>query len=1051
MLQVGAVAHAVDRRTVDERVLALLDAFVSELGSTPVRGRVALDDVLDRDLGIGSLERVELLTRLEDAFGVRLPDSVLDEADAVRDLVAAILAGGAPAGRIAVEPALPLAEGVSAPDSARTLVEVLKWHAERDPGGVHVVLRLDDESEQPITYGALWARAGAVAGALRARGIARGDAVALMLRTEPGFFSAFFGVLLAGAVPVPIYPPARPARLEEYAARQVRILDNAQARLLVTFPEVQRVAGLLRPRVRSLAGVTTLEGLAPAPAAPPPGLGPDDPALIQYTSGSTGDPKGVLLSHANLLANIRALGQALGVRPDDVCVSWLPLYHDMGLIGLWLGSLYHGVPAVILPPLAFLARPARWLRAISAHRATISAAPNFAFDLCVKRIADTDMQGVDLGSWRLAMNGSEAVSPETIARFTGRFAPLGFRAEAMCPVYGLAESSVGLTLTPPGQGPRVDRIRRQTFERARRAEPAAPGEASLAVVSCGVPLPGHDVRIVDAAGRPLPERVEGRVEFRGPSVTAGYFRNPAATAAVMHGGWMDSGDLGYRAAGELYVSGRRKDVIIKAGRNLYPQEVEELVGDVPGVRKGCVAAFGVGDPATGTERLIVLAETRLAASEARTRLEAAVRERVVDALGLPPDTVRLAPPGSVLKTSSGKIRRAATREAWQRGDLGQRISPRMQWLRLAAGALGARVARGLDWAPRLGFGAWVGVVLLGTMPGLWLLVWLLPRRLVDRAVRRWCRAVLGLVGCRLRVEGVEHLPAAGAVVFAANHSSYLDAVALLAAIPRDFRFVGKRELGGWPLVGAVIRRVGHLTVERADPSRSVADAERVSAAIRGGISLVFFPEGTFLEGPRLLPFRLGAFKAAVEAGCPVVPVTIRGTRTILPAGAWLPRRSPITVTLGTAISPRGPDWREIVRLRDATRAEISRSTDDEVGRMPVDRAGMSWTATIAAVYCRPPAAVRVMGSARPTVAGAPRVALRPRASGERFLPGRHLFGGDAHGRLIALRFRAMRGVTGVVRSARSPRWPGSASGRNGLLALRRWPCEPWARRQVVTR
>jgi 1-acyl-sn-glycerol-3-phosphate acyltransferase len=912
-------------------VLALVDAFVSELGTTPVRGRVAPDDVLDRDLGIGSLERVELLARLETTFGVQLPDAVLGEADSIRDLVAAVLAGGAEGAGRALQPSLPIAEGVSAPASAVTLVDVLRWHAEHDPDRAHLVLRLDDEGEQRISHGELWRRASAVAAGLRACGIGRGEAVALMLRTEPGFFSAFFGVLLAGAVPVPIYPPTRPSHLEEYAKRQVKILDNARARLLVTFPEVERVAGLLRARVRSLGGVTTLERLATGPSAPVPSLGPDDPALVQYTSGSTGDPKGVLLSHTNLLANIRALGRALGVRPDDVCVSWLPLYHDMGLIGMWLGSLYHGVPAVILPPLAFLARPARWLRAISAHRATISAAPNFAFDLCVKRIADSDLAGVDLGSWRLAMNGSEAVSPETIERFTRRFAPHGFRAEAMCPVYGLAESSVGLTISPPGRGPRVDRVRRESFERARHAEPAAPGDAALTFVSCGAPLPDHDVRVVDAAGTLLPDRVEGRVEFRGPSVTAGYFRNPAATDAVMHGGWMDSGDLGYRAGEELYVTGRRKDIVIKAGRNLYPQEVEELVGDVPGVRKGCVAAFGVGDPAIGTERLIVVAETRAAAPETRARLEAAVRERVVAALGLPPDTVLMASPGSVLKTSSGKIRRSATREAWLRGELGRRASPRLQWLRLAAGALSARGARGLEWVTRLGFGAWVGVVLLATVPALWLLVWSLPRGLVDRVVRRWCRAALALVGCGLRVEGLERLPASGAVVLAANHSSYLDAVALLAAIPRDFRFVGKRELAGWPLVGAIVRRVGHLTVERADPSQSVEDAERVSAAIRAGTSLVFFPEGTFRQEPRLLPFRLGAFKAAVEAGCPVVPVTIHGTRAILPAGAWLPRRAPITVTLGAPLAPRQRDWREMVRLRDAVRAEIARSIDGRAG------------------------------------------------------------------------------------------------------------------------
>jgi 1-acyl-sn-glycerol-3-phosphate acyltransferase len=498
----------------------------------------------------------------------------------------------------------------------------------------------------------------------------------------------------------------------------------------------------------------------------------------------------------------------------------------------------------------------------------------------------------------------------------------------MCPVYGLAESSVGLTVSTPGRGPRVDRVRRETFERTRRAEPAAPGEAPVAFVSCGAPLPGHDIRVVDTAGAPLPDRVEGRVEFRGPSVTSGYFRNSTATAAVLHDGWMDSGDLGYRSEGELYVTGRRKDLIIKAGRNLYPQEVEELVGDVPGIRKGCVAAFGVGDPTIGTERLIVVAESRAETPEDRTRLEAAVRERVVDALGLPPDTVLIARPGSVLKTSSGKIRRSATRESWLHGDLGRRPSARRQWLRLAAGAVRARGARALEWAARLAFGAWVGAILLVTVPPLWLLVLALPGRAVDPVVRGWCRLVLTLIGCRLRVEGSDRLPAAGAVVFAANHSSYLDSVVLFAAIPRDFRFVAKREVRTWPLVGTVVRRVGHLTVERAEPSRSVEDAERVSAAIREGTSLVFFPEGTFLEGSRLLPFRLGAFKTAAEAGCPVVPVTIRGTRAMLPAGVWLPRSGRIAVVIGTPIAPGHSDWREIVRLRDATRAQLGRSLSE---------------------------------------------------------------------------------------------------------------------------
>ena len=884
--------------------------LVAELQGAQAPPEVTLDRTLERELGIGSLERVELSLRLEQAFGVRLPDEAVMEAASPRDLVRA-LARAAPAVlERAPEPAPPLGAGVAAPASAATLVDVLRWHAERAPDRPQVILRSADEGERVITYGELWARARAVAAGLRERKLGPGETVALMLRTEEAFFAAFFGTLLAGAVPVPIYPPFRADRIEEYARRQVKILRNAGARLLVTFAEAGRVAALLRPRVAPLAEVTTVDRLAaPAPERPPLRLAAGDPALIQYTSGSTGDPKGVLLTHANILANIRAIGEAIAIRPDDVAVSWLPLYHDMGLIGAWLGALYFGVPVVILSPLDFLARPARWLRALHAHRATLSPAPNFAFDLCGRKVADAELEGVDLSAWRLAFNGSEPVSAETLARFARRFAAYGFRPAALTPVYGLAEASVALTVSPPGRGPRLD------------------GR----VVSCGRPLPGHEVRIVDAEGRPVAERVEGRIEFRGPSVTAGYWRNPAATRATFRDGWCDSGDLGYKAEGELYVTGRVKDLIIKAGRNLHPQEIEEVAGEVPGIRKGCVAAFGVADPAIGTERLVVVAESRETAPAARERLRARVVEQVLAAVGVPPDTVVVCAPRAILKTPSGKVRRAATREAWAAGRLERRPPVWRQWARLLAESAAARAAEAPARARQLAYGAWVWGFLGLAFAVLWGLTLALPAgRPVDRAVRRWCRVVLALVGCRLRVAGLEHLRGAGPVILAANHSSYLDTLALFAALPLDLRFVfvAKRELLTAPLVGRIIRRVGHLTVDRVDLSRGIADTERVTDALRAGTSLVFFPEGTFLRPPGLLPFRLGAFKAAVDVACPVVPVTLGGTRAILPAYSWLPRRGPITVTIGAPIAPARREWREMVRLRDAVRDVIARTSGE---------------------------------------------------------------------------------------------------------------------------
>jgi fatty-acyl-CoA synthase len=894
------------------RVLKAVASLVTELEGALAPASVTLDQSLERDLGIGSLERVELLLRLERAFGVRLTDAAMMEAETPRDLVRAILTAGLGAPERVPELLAPLGAAAAAPATAATLADVLRWHVEREPERVHVFLREEDGSERPITYGALWGRAVAVAGGLRERGVEQGETVALMLRTEEPFFAAFFGVLLAGAIPVPIYPPFRADRIEEYVRRQVGILTNARARFLVTFAEAERVAALLRPRAATVRAVTSVDELVRTAARlPAASAGAADPALIQYTSGSTGDPKGVLLTHANLLANIRAIGKAIAIRPDDVGVSWLPLYHDMGLIGAWLSALYFGIPIAILSPLAFLARPARWLWALHAHRGTVSPAPNFAYDLCVRKIADDEIRGLDLSSWRLAFNGSEPVSAETIERFTRRFAPYGFRPEAMCPTYGLAEASVGLTVGPLGRRPRVD------------------GR----IVSCGRPLPGHEIRIVDTTGRAVSERSEGRIEFRGPSVTRGYFRNPEATRATFRDGWCDSGDLGYWADGELFVTGRRKDIIIKAGRNLHPQEIEELVGDIPGVRKGCVAAFGVTDPTIGTERLVVVAESREAGPQTRLQLRAVIVDRVVAAVGIPPDTVLVVAPRTVLKTPSGKVRRSATREAYLAGRLEARRSPRVQWVRLVWQAAAARFRRLPRQGATLAYGAWVGALLSVAFPALWVSVRLLPgARLVDHVVRRWCRIVLALAGCPLRVGGLENLPVTGPVLFAANHASYLDVVAVLAAIPTPLLFVAKRELARTLLIGAVIQKIGHLTVDRVDLSRGVADAERVVRVLREGASVFFFPEATFVRTPGVRQFRLGAFKAAVEAKCAVVPVALRGTRDILPANTWLPHPGTITVTIGEPIMPVGTEWREMVRLRDLARAVIVRGS----GEAPVE-------------------------------------------------------------------------------------------------------------------
>ncbi|HEY9857035.1 MAG TPA: AMP-binding protein, partial [Stenomitos sp.] len=373
------------RRTEAEeaapRLLDLIQGLLLELHPHGRPRAVTLDSSLERDLGLDSLGRMELLHQVEDAFGVRLPEQLIVTAETPRDVLRALLArtGQAPPEELKVA-FLRTGPAPEAPQQAMTLTEVLTWHATTHPERVHVHLQTDPEPVE-LTYHDLLTGAAEVAAGLQAHGLEPGETVAIMLPTSRQYLETFFGALLAGLVPVPIYPPFRPSQLEEHLRRQAGILRNAQASVLVSVPEVRSLAHLLRATVESLRAIETVEALKSGKAQTRLHANPQDVAFLQYTSGSTGNPKGVVLTHANLLANIRAMGEVAEVGPRDVFVSWLPLYHDMGLIGAWLGSLYYGIPLVLLSPLQFLARPERWLWSIHRYGGTLSAAPNFAYEI----------------------------------------------------------------------------------------------------------------------------------------------------------------------------------------------------------------------------------------------------------------------------------------------------------------------------------------------------------------------------------------------------------------------------------------------------------------------------------------------------------------------------------------------------------------------------------------------------------------------------------------------------------------------------------------------
>ncbi|MGD8412927.1 MAG: AMP-binding protein [Candidatus Latescibacterota bacterium] len=895
---------------------------------------VTLESSLDRDLGLDSLARVELLTRVERRLNVRIPERKFVEAETPHELLEEImLAGPSIRPNVAAPPAAVAAGDVdSAPAEASTLVEVLMWHVRAHPDRVHVQFYADEGDGDTLTYGQLHEGAARVAAGLQHRGLRKGDAVAIMLPTGEDYFFSFMGILMAGGTPVPIYPPARKAQIEDHLRRHQSILGNCRATTLITIKEAKPLARILKAHVGSLQDVATVAEVASgAGEVEPQPVAADDLAFLQYTSGSTGNPKGVMLTHNNLLANIRVMSQTAIADDTDVIVSWLPLYHDMGLIGTWMCSMYNAVPFVLMSPIDFITRPERWLWAIHRYKGTLSAAPNFAYELCLKRLDDEILEGLDLSSWRMAFNGAEPVSPSTIDRFCDRFAPYGFRRETLTPVYGLAECSVGLTFPPIGRGQRVDKIRRDPFSRRGEAIPAAEGDdaSALQFVGCGMPLRGHEIRIVDPAGVELPERREGRIQFRGPSATKGYFENPEATKKLVHGDWLESGDLGYMVGGEIFVTGRKKDIIIRAGRNIYPSELEEAVGGVPGVRKGNVAVFGAVDESSGTEMLVVLAESRETDPSAHEKIRTDINARAADLIGTPVDDIVLTPPQTVPKTSSGKIRRAASRELYEKGQVGKK--PVAMWVQLARMGLrgllpeiraGARTAGGLLYAGYVY--ALVGVLCaLAFFP-----VVLLPkpswRWWVLKAVSKTASFMQGM---RISVEGLENVPRRGDCVLVANHASYVDSYVVPAALPVQVRFVAKVELTRSFFPRLFVSRLGTEFVERFDKQRGIADARRIGRRARNGPPLFFYPEGGTSRVPGLRAFHMGAFAVAAESGLDVVPVAIRGTRSILRSGSWFPRPGRVSVVVGPAVQPPDDEgvadsWTAAVGMRDQARKFI---------------------------------------------------------------------------------------------------------------------------------
>ena len=551
----------------------------------------------------------------------------------------------------------------------RTFVEVLRDNAVYG-SHAHTFVRMDG-TERVVSYPDMWKIACQRAHRFHELGLRKGDRVAIILPEPDSFVLAFMGALTAGLVPVPMYPPQTMGKVASYGEIVSHILASAGAKALIT---TTKLSEMLAEHLPAAAGLdpnvlllhdTALEGPLPERAFPPCQVQLDDLAFLQFTSGSTRKPKGVMVTHRNLSENAHAIMfDGLRATAADKGVSWLPMFHDMGLIGFVISPIYAQVQVMFLPTMNFVRRPVTWLDAINRFRGTITFAPNFAYALATRAIKERHSKDWDLSCLKALGCGAEPIDPETIRAFVKRFTPCKLRPESVLPCYGLAEATLAVSFAPLTETMSTDYVDKDGLEQGE-ARPASNG-SGIELVSCGRAFPRHELSIVDESGRQLADRRVGRVLLRGPSVTSGYFDEPVETAQTFLDGWLDTGDLGYMVDGELFICGRAKDLIIINGKNYYPQDIERIAAEAHNVRPDQCIAFPRGG-AAGEECVVVI--EGLGAKRDPDAARKLIPQRIRAELGLSVADVVFIRRNTIPKTSSGKVKRRETRARLSAGTL----------------------------------------------------------------------------------------------------------------------------------------------------------------------------------------------------------------------------------------------------------------------------------------------------------------------------------------------------------------------------------------------
>jgi fatty-acyl-CoA synthase len=549
--------------------------------------------------------------------------------------------------------------------NVETLVGRAAWLVENQPDDTAVIL-VGHGEDQPVTYREFFTRAARYAHALESAGIQPGDLIVLVLQHDESVLYSFWGALLLGAVPS-IFPfLTEKLDPDRYFASVRSLVDLSGVRAVVTYQALEPTLREALAGIDSLAAILTVEQLEPGGSVDAylqrTDVQPDEVAFLQHSSGSTGLQKGVMLSHRSVMNQIDSYSAAIALQRDDVIVSWLPLYHDMGLIAGFILPIVQGIPLVLMSPFHWVRDPKILLQAVHRYRGTLTWLPNFAYNFLALRVRDQDIDGLDLSSWRAVINCSEPVHAESHRIFLEKYTAYGFRPEALATCYAMAENTFAVTQSTVGSTPRVEFIARSRLLEHQEAVLAPNGTPNMAFVSCGQPVPDCDLRVVNADRRDVPERHVGEIALRSTSMLTGYYRRPEVTESVMADGWYFTGDMGYLADGELFITGRKKDLIIIGGKNIYPQDVENLLNDVEGIHPGRSVAFGVYNEQLGTEDLAIVAEADTDEIEVRAAALRTVRGRIVRSLDVTARYVHLVERLWLLKTSSGKVARAANRE-----------------------------------------------------------------------------------------------------------------------------------------------------------------------------------------------------------------------------------------------------------------------------------------------------------------------------------------------------------------------------------------------------